>query len=1033
MSSKLKIILASLFFISGSVSVSYAEELNLPGFTGNINTTVTSGLSVRLERNCLSEPGEVTLAGDTTYANAVTALSLDATSTAAFMNEGFGCAKQYTDGYGNAPDTVSGPMRKLVSSNSNDGNMNFDGGDVFDATTRVFSEISGTFDSGVSLNASLVGSYNPLTSFTNPTWAPLTNEVKNDIETNIDVLDFYLTTDISQIDATLTAGNFVTNWGEATFIPIGMNGLVTNSIDLTKLRVPGSAIREALTPSSQITLAGYLDGGWSYEAYLQFGESHIELDKNGTFFGNEVAAGDRLVFTSAYSSNSAAQANACRVNISGSGTGQAGLGCNATALAFYGTETGKQTGAMYLFQEGFKALSGSDNASDIIFKSGLLGAGAPANTAIGGESGDTPTIVSTLGPTGIAAVLAGYQAWDEFDLKDGRKAGALDAQGLGHTYADGDGQYGIALRTYLDDVGTGVDLGIYFAQYDSKAPYLRFKGQGGIHAHDLFGFLTFAATCASDCDDNRSDGTSGLTFLTGDYQSASGNGDGAITGFTVAESAGFLQIGGGLTDLAYGEAGCGAYQNPEAVDELYNGGASGTAASNFAYSAAQKSNALTYYNYTAINGKLYHDGSKCFNNAQNDGSGADFNTAATQTAAAALLGAAVTPLNVSQYEFIYPENNQILAISANTNIGATTVQAELSLRPDFPLHTDPGDQGQQLSDAAGSTSLLSIGVAQSVKQGCRDEMKAYAAITTDSEPYGANQTNALAAAATAAYDDIVTATEAGVLGSKCAAQNLSTLSYRLGTGDSDAEWADVVGALQNMKRSSLPVISMATVAAGDYYTTPYIEYDVWTANFGTTSTFTASHPITQGLGADSTVFLTELGIVHVDDLDDAANGGLARGGYRDGVGGAKCGGVTNGGAFGATTYGGAGTRALDGATHIGSSQVDPLFGNGSYCESKNSIDDTSMTYRLIGSATYNNVANTPWTFSPSFVWSHDFSGYGPTTLGGFVPGRQSLSLSGNLTKGDVKVGVSYVNQLGDEMDNLAFDRDYVSANVSYAF
>ena len=54
-------------------------------------------------------------------------------------------------------------------------------------------------------------------------------------------------------------------------------------------------------------------------------------------------------------------------------------------------------------------------------------------------------------------------------------------------------------------------------------------------------------------------------------------------------------------------------------------------------------------------------------------------------------------------------------------------------------------------------------------------------------------------------------------------------------------------------------------------------------------------------------------------------------------------------------------------------------------------------------------------------------------LGGFVPGRQSLSLSGNLEKGDVKVGLSYVNQLGDEMDNLAFDKDYVSANVSYAF
>ena len=50
-----------------------------------------------------------------------------------------------------------------------------------------------------------------------------------------------------------------------------------------------------------------------------------------------------------------------------------------------------------------------------------------------------------------------------------------------------------------------------------------------------------------------------------------------------------------------------------------------------------------------------------------------------------------------------------------------------------------------------------------------------------------------------------------------------------------------------------------------------------------------------------------------------------------------------------------------------------------------------------------------------------------------MPGRQSLSLSGNLTKGDVKLGLSYVNQLGDPEDNLDFDKDYLSASVSYAF
>jgi hypothetical protein len=54
-------------------------------------------------------------------------------------------------------------------------------------------------------------------------------------------------------------------------------------------------------------------------------------------------------------------------------------------------------------------------------------------------------------------------------------------------------------------------------------------------------------------------------------------------------------------------------------------------------------------------------------------------------------------------------------------------------------------------------------------------------------------------------------------------------------------------------------------------------------------------------------------------------------------------------------------------------------------------------------------------------------------MGGFVPGKQSLSLSSTFTKGSVKASLSYVNQMGDKEDNLAYDMDYVSASVSYAF
>ena len=1013
MLSKIKTIILSSVLVIAGFSFANAAEVNYPGFSGNINTTVTTGLSVRVAENCLSKPGGINL--DSTFISAVnTNRSADATALIAGA-DGAGCASQYTDGYGNTPDATSGPRRKLVSSNANDGIMNFGKGDIFNQTTRIFSEIDGTFDGGVGFNGSFVASYNPITSFTNPTWAPFTDSQLDNIETNVDLLDFYVTTDLNP-DVTMTAGRFVTNWGESTFIPVGMNGLTTNAIDLAKLRVPGSSIEEALVPATQLTLSGYLDGGWSYEAYAQFDESHVEFDEAGTFFGNEVVSGDRIVYTSAFSGNSQAQSDACSYLIAmPAAVGGAGLGCTQAAVDFFNTAAGKRASTMYLFQEKVKALATSDNALNIVMKAGQLGLGATGAAAIGGAGGDLNSLIAATG--GPAGILAGYAAWDEFDRKQGRKAGALDASGGNHIYADGDEQFGISFRTYLDNVGSGVDLGFYYAQYDSKAPYLRFKGQQGIYATDLLGLFTMSGACKTNkCDDTAGAGDNSTGFADGDYMNASGSGlDGTIASFTTQELIGWRDLHLALAATAYGEAACGAYQNPQAVDELYNSGGMGANASNFAYSDAQKSNALTYYNYTNVGGKLYHDSTRCYDNANENsvlnqalglGSLENFATASTQASAAALLGAAVTPLNLAEYEFIYPENLQAMGVSANTNFGGTTVQAEITYRPNFPLATDGGDQGQQLSDAVGASALLTIGVVQSVRGAC--------ALAGGSATY-----------ATVVAQDIA----------KCGLQVAGTAAYRAGTGDLDAEWADIVAAVKNVKRTSLPTISTNTVAAGDYYTTPFIEYDVWSGTLGTTTSFSASHPVTRTLGADSSVFLTELGFVSVPDLNDAANGNVARGGFRDGVGGARCGGITNGGGN-PTLYGRSSSgRIADGATHLGSGQTDPLFGNGSYCESKNSIDKTSMTYRLVGSATYNNIANTPWTLSPSFVWSHDFSGYGPTSVGGFVPGRNSLSLGASLSKGDVRASFNYVNQqiMGDEMDNLAFDRDYVSASVSYAF
>jgi hypothetical protein len=255
--------------------------------------------------------------------------------------------------------------------------------------------------------------------------------------------------------------------------------------------------------------------------------------------------------------------------------------------------------------------------------------------------------------------------------------------------------------------------------------------------------------------------------------------------------------------------------------------------------------------------------------------------------------------------------------------------------------------------------------------------------------------------------------------------------------------------LINTKRSSLPTPTYSVDA--DYKAKAYhTDMDVWALDLGTTSTFAASHPITSGIGADSSVLLTELGVVSIDGLDNKNKGFVARNGFNEGAGEFLCLGtfqdlttaqlasinsaITAHSALGAAYKIDYDLSTNSSLSNMGAGIVDALFGNGSYCESQMGADDLAATYRVIGSATYNNFNNSAWNASPNFAWAHDFHGYGPSSLGGFVPGKQSLSLGVNFSKGSaVNVGLSYVTQMGDITDNTNADKDYLAANFSYAF
>ena len=981
------VLFSSLVFLLAPLGAS-AVDFNLPGFTGSVNTTVTSGFSMRASgRNCSLQDG-YTYNIDTSGLNAtylgLIALHGGGLSSSQLLSgydknaESSGsCATFRTDAYGN----TSTNRIEYGNVNNDNGNLNFDEGDIVDATQKAFVDISGSTPDGTGVNLSFITNYNPVLDINSANFIDLTNSAKDELESDLEILDAYVSTsldlgnDFGYLD--VTAGRFVTSWGEATFIPVGLNGLTTNALDLTKLRAPGASIRDALMPTEQISLS-FSAGNVGFEVYTQFSAESVELDPKGSFFGNDVVGtgGDRILANGAYAEEVGDEAYCPYAAIALTG---GAFSCDATLKAYTLAASTRHN-----YNDAYQAQWAYRNASAAQWMT-WAGLGATLDHGQTFQALATPALVGTplegLTFKEVENTLAAFtSSMANAPLLPAVYSGTLDADftkaatvelraaDQKFVQAKDDGQWGIRASTYLDDVGTGVDLGFYYANYHSKVPYFQAKGKTGVLGGDIIGafthtFADFAGTigAANVLDDpvNTADATSAaaaagilIPLLNGAY--------------------GSVCSGLGAT-LGNASAGVGATTNSQDLKNLY---------ANARYKKL-------------VDGSPVHDPTTC----------TTVNTALYQnifTSLTPTLAAAVTPLNYARYDFIYPEDIQVFGMSFNTNVDGTTIQGEVSFRPNFPLATGSGDQINQIADASGTTLALTA--------------------------FG-HDTYALASA-NIAPGILLPMTVDALAAATAISKDFSTL-------------------LKESQRSSLPVIDPSLVKVYDstsyYNATPFINYDVISADVGTTTIFSASHPLTRGLGADSSVLLTELAMVQIKGMDNG-NGFVSRGGFNEGSGEHLCLGIFGGlsaaevTAVNATTAA-SGVDAIDydlsssgGVTNVGASIVDAVFGNGSYCEGQMGADERSFSYRIVGSATYNNFNNSAWTLSPSFVWSADPLGYGPSSLGGFVEGRQSLSLGVTASRNDAfTASFNYVNQMGDEISNLRGDMDYISANVSYAF
>ena len=166
--------------------------------------------------------------------------------------------------------------------NGNDGDLNYDRGLVSN-TSKFTTDLDlgyGNFGAFLRLNGFL--------DFENEHGererTPLSDEAKELVGQDIVLLDAYLTGafDVGNVAIDLRLGSHVLNWGESTFIQNSINAI--NPFDVSKLRLPGSELREGLLPVPMVSASVALTYALSVEGFYQLDWEKTKIDPVGSYF-----------------------------------------------------------------------------------------------------------------------------------------------------------------------------------------------------------------------------------------------------------------------------------------------------------------------------------------------------------------------------------------------------------------------------------------------------------------------------------------------------------------------------------------------------------------------------------------------------------------------------------------------------------------------------------------------------------------------------------------------------------------------------
>ena len=183
------------------------------------------------------------------------------------------------------------------SINVDDGNLNFDKGDVTSLSAKVTHELDLSWR-----NLGFFGRafyfYDAAIMDIDPDRTDFTSEAKDEAGHGFELLDAFASGsfDVASLPLSIRFGKQVISWGESTFIQNGIN--IINPVDLTKLRVAGAELRDALQPVMALDVGIGLTDNLSLEGFWQLQEKNVDLEPAGTFFStNDFASpGGQRVF-----------------------------------------------------------------------------------------------------------------------------------------------------------------------------------------------------------------------------------------------------------------------------------------------------------------------------------------------------------------------------------------------------------------------------------------------------------------------------------------------------------------------------------------------------------------------------------------------------------------------------------------------------------------------------------------------------------------------------------------------------------------